>query len=268
MKKWISNGVEDSFHVQLISIYKLLNKYLLVFKVIEPKMRERIDDVRDKNFEEIRQELVLSSLRDYSIYEIYNILDVAKILMCIDLEMRINKLSYYNLDEDVFNAIEKLDIVNKLIVVVYSINGRKIKGKKIYEYLREFKEFRNSYAHGKVAIVTTKEFEENQVKQKKLKDNRISEDKYEVLFDRSLLEQINDLMKMCEKYLLIIEYMEEVNMYDEKIYDSIDLDDLRFYINAIKKRCHIINNDLELDDEVKRSLQLILDKLCIDIIKV
>lgn len=268
MKKWISNGAEHSFHIQLINIYELLNKYLLVTRVVNPQLN-RMDNMElDDDFEVMRQQLLLSNLRDYSIYEIYNIVDIAKILMCIDLEMRINKLCYYNLDEDVFEAIEKLDIVNKLIVVVFSINSSKIKGTKIYENLKEFKEFRNSYAHGKVPIIATKEFDEKQISEKKLKDNRISEVKHEIMITKSLIEQINALMKMCEKYLLIIEYMEKINKDDEKIFDSIDINDLKFFINEIKKRCNIIDKSLELDDDVKRSLQSILDKLYIDIIRV
>lgn len=264
MKKWLSNGAEHSFHGNIINIYELLNKYLLVTRVVDKKVDLAVND----DFEDMRQKLLLLGVRDYSFLEIYNILDVTKILMCIDLEMRINKLGYYNLDEDIFEAIEKLDIVNKFIVVAFSINSNRIKGTKIYEYLREFKEFRNSYAHGKVPSVITKELSEDQVKERKLKDNRISEEKYKTLFDKGLIEQINDLMEMCKKYILIVKYMEKINTYDEEIYDSIDIRDLEMFINRINKRCHIIDENLELDQEVKASLQLILNKLYIDIVRV
>ena len=76
MKKWISNGAEHSFHIQLINIYELLNKYLLVTRVVNPQLN-RMDNMElDDDFEVMRQQLLLSNLRDYSIYEIYNIVDI------------------------------------------------------------------------------------------------------------------------------------------------------------------------------------------------
>lgn len=62
--------------------------------------------------------------------------------------------------------------------------------------------------------------------------------------------------------------MEKTNKDDEKIFDSIDINNLRFFINEITKRYNIIHKSLELDDDVKRSLQSILDKLYVDIIRV
>ena len=60
MKKWISNGAEHSFHIQLINIYELLNKYLLVTRVVNPQLN-RMDNMElDDDFEVMRQQLLLS----------------------------------------------------------------------------------------------------------------------------------------------------------------------------------------------------------------
>lgn len=270
MKKWISNGAEHSFSAQLFKIYDILNKHLIVTRVINPELIRRAEDSSpyEKEFEEIRQELLLSGLQNFSIWELYGIIDVSKILMCIDLEMRINKLCYYNLSNDVFEAIEKLDIVNKLIVTVHLINKSKFKGTKEYEYIREFKDFRNSFAHGKVQEVTYKEKDSYEVKKAKIKDNRIAEEKYETLFDLSLFEQLKRFMTICDKYIILNNYFNEINQYKEDIYDLEDKRIAEQFINYINKRLKVIEFNLELDDDIKSSLQLILDKLYVDIVKI
>ena len=266
MKQWISNGAEYTFSSQLVEIYEILNKYLLCTKIIDKELYK--DWSKDEDFEVTRQKLLLSGLRDFSIYKVYGSIDTARILMCIDLEMMINKLCYYNLDGDVFEAIEKLDIVNKMIVAVYSINKKSFKGTKYYEYTREFKAFRNSFAHGKVQEITYKENNSGDVKTVKLKDNRISEEKYEILYDMSLVNQIKDFLLVCDKYMLISNYLNEINQFDDTITDLENMNSNSLLINEIKKRCEIIAKDLELDSDIKKSLQLILDRLYVDIIKV
>ncbi|MGU8355777.1 hypothetical protein ACV3NG_12115 [Clostridium perfringens] len=270
MKKWISNGAEHSFSAQLFKIYDILNRYLIVTRVITPELIRRSEEVSsdEEEFEEIRQELLLSGLQDFSLWELYGVIDVAKILMCIDLEMRINKLCYYNLNNDVFEAIEKLDIVNKLIVTVYLINKSNFKGTKEYEYIREFKDFRNSFAHGKVQEIAYKEKDNNEVKKVKIKDNRITETKYEILFDLSLLEQLKSFMIICDKYIMLTNYFNDINQYEEDIYDLEDKHIVEQFIDYINKRLRVIELNLELDDDIKGSLQLILNKLYIDIIKI
>lgn len=269
-KKWITNGAEHSFHIQLINVEKLLNKYLLVTRVIDPKLKEWANNYNTKSddFEFIKQSLMLSSMKDFSIYEIYNIIDVAKILMCIDLEMRINKLCYYNLHNDVFEAIEKLDIVNKLIVCIKFINNDNFKGTKEFEYVREFKEFRNSYAHGKIQEIAIKELSSDKIKKTKIKDNRVSEEKHEVIFEMSLFFQIDELMKVCDKFISLMNLLNKLNNYNENIFDIEDKRNIEMYIKRIKKRCNLIENDLDLDREIKQSLEMILNNLYIDIIKI
>lgn len=266
MKRWISNGAEHAFSSQLVEIYEILNKHLLFTRVIDKELNK--DWSKDEDFEVMRQQLLLSSLSDFSIYKVYGIMDTARILMCIDLEMMINKLCYYNLDSDVFEAIEKLDIVNKMIIAVYSINKKSFKGTKHYEYTREFKDFRNSFAHGKVQEITYKEKNSDDIKTVKLKDNRISGEKYEILYDKSLIHQLNDFLLVCDKYTLMSNYLNEINQFDETIADLEDMHSNRFFIKEIKKRCEIIDKDLELDSDIKKSLQLILDRLYVDIIRV
>lgn len=268
MKKWISNGAEYSFQMQLIHIHDLLNKFLLVIKIVDPRINDIGKTLQKSDLTNIEaddlniERLKLYKLNDYSFYEIYNIIDVAKILMCIDLEMRINKFCYYNLNNDVFEAIEKLDTISKMIISTNWINLNNFKGSKQYEYIREFKNFRNSYAHGKISEITLKKSDDENPKKINLKDNRISDDKYKTLFDVSLLEQTSELIKLCNKFINLINYLNRINTYkDDDIFDISDKNNIEFFIISINKICNIIHNDLDLDSDTKLSLDRLLDRL-------
>lgn len=267
MKNWISNGAEYSFHMQLIDIYNILNKFLIVNKLVVPKIEELHKEleeytVHEDSFNRISGEIYkLTNLIDISVYKIYTIIDVAKMLMCIDLEMRINKFCYYNLNDDVFEAIEKLDISKKLIVAIYSVDNSKFKGTKQYEYVNSFKGFRNSYAHGKVQEIIIKEKNQEEIQKKKLRCNRISKCNSEILFEKSLLDQINELMKFCGEYIILINYLNDLNKFKAvEIFDLSQLEDIKYYIDLIKIQINIIENDLELDSETRGVLEYLLDK--------
>ncbi|MGG7165583.1 hypothetical protein [Clostridium ihumii] len=75
-------------------------------------------------------------------------LDAIKLNLCINIDININKFSYFNLDENIFKDIDILNIEKKMRVSTSFINAD-FKGSNSKQLIKEFLKCRNRYAHGK-----------------------------------------------------------------------------------------------------------------------
>lgn len=255
-KKWIDS---DSLYIylhQIMDIFDITKKSVLSIKILKDEIREgyerldKLDIDSNEHFEEWKELQKLNILNsDLSILGIGNIASQAKLIFAIDTEMRINKLCYLMLGEDVEQAIEKLDIENKMIVICKFLN-KPFKGEKIHQLLKDIKKTRNIYAHGKIQFINGK-----------MSENIINPSKINEIKNISINEEIKEILKYALNSLYVIEYLKNLNTSSQELYPKIDIENLNFFINEIKKYTNILVNNVSIDDKTLKDLQYHKDRL-------
>lgn len=155
------------------------------------------------------------------IHEVYNLLDIITLMICIELEMRINKFCYYNIGEETTEAIELLSLTKKL-TVAHSILGKlPFKGTKVYELLKEFVGWRNKYVHGKRPNIKHNELHKNHFKES---------DGFKNIYD-----VVKEIIQRGENFLEITKYLTEISISEYANFASYEDDDIKFVIDYIKE---------------------------------
>ncbi|MCK9218214.1 MAG: hypothetical protein M0P77_09920, partial [Firmicutes bacterium] len=149
------------------------------------------------------------------------LLDVITLMICIELEMRINKFCYYNIGEETTESIESLSLIKKL-TVVHSILGKlPFKGTNIYELLREFVGWRNKYVHGK---------------RPEIKHNEIHKNHFKESGDfKNIYDTVKEIIQRGEKFIEISEYLTENSISEYGKIMSCEDDDIKFVLDYTKK---------------------------------
>lgn len=235
-KEWQDNGAIHILQLQFIRLKELMDRLISQLEHSEPELegvRKELNkisvqdrgsnlDVSDRFFELVEEH----SKNFVDIHEIFNLVDIVTLMICIELEMRINKFCYYNIGEETTEAIESLSLIKKLTVAHAILGNLPFKGGKTFQLLNKFVKWRNMYVHGKRPNIRGNQLHKNHFAKSGEFDG--------------LIGTIKVIIKDGEDFLKISKYLSEVSNSEYTNLTPCEDEHIEWMIDYIKSNLHRI----------------------------
>ncbi|MGG3801777.1 hypothetical protein [Metabacillus fastidiosus] len=145
-------------------------------------------------------------------------------LMCaIYIEDTINKFLVFNINESIVNSIERMNSLQKMEIATAILNEKGFKGTHVYTGLKFIVDWRNQFAHGKMA---------DMLKQESLRKTHVEHEPAEY---PTLKNEIESLIKTIQYTDDVHKYIQKISIHKYTKWGSADLGQLVKNNKQLKK---------------------------------
>lgn len=228
---WRSGGTIFQITESLSELCTLLR----LLRDIHPQVNFQLAEHFNRNPEYIEDDEEFSEItepRDNVEYKIKLKCELAVFMAAIEIEELLNRISVFNLHKDIVESIEKLNPVEKLLIISSSLKGGSIKGSKPYADLKRLVSWRNAFAHGHCTDRPTKTLRHNHL---------ISPIHYP-----TVPKEIEHMLIQIEGYLSVSKYLRSISKNEYVSDASVHDTEIEEYLVQVKKYTFTYDNNGEI----------------------